>query len=91
MTKSLTPMQTSLLMDMQIALQRAEHYAMRINLGMYRGRIVHKGGLGGPLMSSAELLQDEMQTHQTLIALATDLSDAFKGTLTEEDRRGLHR
>lgn len=91
MTKSLTPMQTSLLMDFQTALQRAEHYAMRINLGMYRGRIVHKGGMDGPLMTSADLLQDEMQTHMQHIRLANDLSEAFKGTLTDEDRKELHR
>ncbi len=88
---SLTPMQTSLLMDFQTAIGRAEHYAMRVNLGLYRGRIVHKGGSDGPLMSNAELLQDEMNTHMAHLRRADELSEAFKGTLTDEDRKVLHR
>jgi hypothetical protein len=87
--KTLTPMQTSLLMNFQLVLKRAEHCAMRINLGMYRGRIVHKGGLDGPLMTNTELLEDEMKTHQAHINLANELSDSFNSTLTEEDRREL--
>ena len=87
MSLELSPMQLSLYMDWREAVQRAEHCAMRINLGLYRNRIVHKGSHDGPLMTSGELLDDEMWTHQRHIDRANDLSEAFKGTLTEQDRK----
>lgn len=51
---------------------RAEMYRVRIENGAYKSRIVHHGGINGPLFTEEELLQDEIATMNRHIHLAED-------------------
>lgn len=54
---------------------RALYFHNRIQSGVYKKRVVHKGGLDGPLLSKQELLEDEIETMYHHIGLAQQILD----------------
>jgi hypothetical protein len=63
---------------------RAEMYRVRIETGVYKTRIVHKGGLDGPLMTEEELLKDEIATMNQHIRLAQNQLEYTMNLVGEE-------
>lgn len=64
---------------------RAQVSALRIQSGVYKTRIVHKGSHDGPLYNEAELLDDEFKTMDRHLHRADDLIDTLCGLLNPQN------
>lgn len=77
------------LLQAQLAQRQAyvTYYDARIRTGVYKSRIVHHGGMNGPLLTEEELLQDEMATMLQHIRLMQDIIDEMNKVYAEEKPR----
>ena len=66
---------TYLTLQMRLSISRAEHFNARALTGVYKKRVVHKGGFDGPLLTEEELLQDEIKTADTHLYMAQECLD----------------
>ena len=88
LTPGLTDRQVAIYMQFQLHLAHAARIGTRIQCGIYKKRLVRKGGYASEeYMNEHELLQDELTSQQQHMNHASDCLDAFHKT--DEEKRNV--
>ena len=72
-------------LQMQMSLARAAHFNTRVLSGVYKTRKVHQGGHDGPLLTEAQLLEDEVGTADSHMQTAQDVLDKMLRLLNRRE------